>query len=320
MSGLLVKSHGDHEGEPRGAELARAGRRLPGHPRRRRADPRLRRAGPRRDLRGRGPLRPRRLRGAAADGRADRRSSAACPAPTLPALRSAGSSAAGRAGRGPRPRTCRPGPTSPPTTRCPTPPFWGTRVVKGIPLADYAACWTSGATFMGQWGLKPARASDGPIVRGAGRDRGPAAAAGAGWTGSRPRGCSRPPSSTATSRASSEGDDLIVLRRGRRSRAAPGSPSRASAATGACAWPTSSGPRSPARSTCVGFQLVTMGPRIAEVDRRAVRRRRLPRLPRAARAVGAAHRGAGRVLARAGARRARLRRRGPGPTPRTSST
>ncbi len=63
----------DHEGEPAGAQPARHGRRLPGHPRRRRAHPGLRRAGSARDLRGRGPLRPRRVRGPAADGRAGRR-------------------------------------------------------------------------------------------------------------------------------------------------------------------------------------------------------------------------------------------------------
>ena len=44
-------------------------------------------------------------------------------------------------------------------------------------------------------------------------------------------------------------------------------------------------------------------------DAEAVRAGRLPRLPRAARPLRAARRGAGRVLARAGPRRARLRRR-----------
>ena len=43
----------------------------------------------------------------------------------------------------------------------PTPPFWGTRLVKGIPLADYAKFLDERATFMGQWGLKPSRAEDG---------------------------------------------------------------------------------------------------------------------------------------------------------------
>ncbi|GAA1954591.1 methionine synthase [Agromyces allii] len=43
----------------------------------------------------------------------------------------------------------------------PTPPFWGTRIVRGIALADYAAFLDERATFMGQWGLKPGRGEDG---------------------------------------------------------------------------------------------------------------------------------------------------------------
>jgi 5-methyltetrahydrofolate--homocysteine methyltransferase len=43
----------------------------------------------------------------------------------------------------------------------PEPPFWGTRVVKGIALADYASYLDERATFLGQWGLKPSR-GDGP--------------------------------------------------------------------------------------------------------------------------------------------------------------
>jgi 5-methyltetrahydrofolate--homocysteine methyltransferase len=39
----------------------------------------------------------------------------------------------------------------------PAAPFYGERVVKGIPLADYAAYLDERATFMGQWGLKPSR-------------------------------------------------------------------------------------------------------------------------------------------------------------------
>jgi 5-methyltetrahydrofolate--homocysteine methyltransferase len=41
----------------------------------------------------------------------------------------------------------------------PVPPFRGDRVVKGIPLADYAAYLDERATFMGQWGLKASRGS-----------------------------------------------------------------------------------------------------------------------------------------------------------------
>ena len=44
----------------------------------------------------------------------------------------------------------------------PTPPFWGPRVVKGIPLADYAAMLDERATFMGQWGLRGSRGGKGP--------------------------------------------------------------------------------------------------------------------------------------------------------------
>ena len=41
------------------------------------------------------------------------------------------------------------------------PPFWGTRIVKGFALSDYAAFLDERATFMGQWGLKPGRGEDG---------------------------------------------------------------------------------------------------------------------------------------------------------------
>ncbi|GAB3590998.1 methionine synthase [Angustibacter peucedani] len=59
--------------------------------------------------------------------------------------------------------------TTPDTTRSdvatdvdvPEPPFWGTRVVKGVALADYVSYLDERATFLGQWGLKGAR-GDGP--------------------------------------------------------------------------------------------------------------------------------------------------------------
>ncbi|WP_020573824.1 methionine synthase [Actinopolymorpha alba] len=43
----------------------------------------------------------------------------------------------------------------------PAPPFWGDRVVKGIPLADYASMIDERALFLGQWGLKPGRGEGG---------------------------------------------------------------------------------------------------------------------------------------------------------------
>ncbi|WP_026212662.1 methionine synthase [Longispora albida] len=43
-----------------------------------------------------------------------------------------------------------------------TPPFYGSRVVKGIPLGDYAALLDERATFLGQWGLRGSRGGQGP--------------------------------------------------------------------------------------------------------------------------------------------------------------
>ena len=43
----------------------------------------------------------------------------------------------------------------------PSPPFWGTRIVRGVSLHDYSAFLDERATFMGQWGLKPGRGEDG---------------------------------------------------------------------------------------------------------------------------------------------------------------
>ncbi len=43
----------------------------------------------------------------------------------------------------------------------PTPPFWGDRVIKGIPLADYAEYLDERALFRGQWGLMPSRKAGG---------------------------------------------------------------------------------------------------------------------------------------------------------------
>ncbi|MFG2906468.1 methionine synthase [Kitasatospora sp. NPDC048286] len=44
----------------------------------------------------------------------------------------------------------------------PVPPFWGDRIVKGIPFADYASWLDEDALFKGQWGLKAARSGEGP--------------------------------------------------------------------------------------------------------------------------------------------------------------
>ncbi|AEW97519.1 MULTISPECIES: methionine synthase [Streptomycetaceae] len=56
----------------------------------------------------------------------------------------------------------------------PVPPFWGTRVVKGVQLKEYASWLDEGALFKGQWGLKQSRAG-GPsyeeLVESEGRPR-----------------------------------------------------------------------------------------------------------------------------------------------------
>ncbi|MDO0928488.1 methionine synthase [Streptomyces sp. TG1A-8] len=44
----------------------------------------------------------------------------------------------------------------------PAPPFWDTRIVKGIQLKEYASWLDEGALFKGQWGLRQARTGDGP--------------------------------------------------------------------------------------------------------------------------------------------------------------
>jgi 5-methyltetrahydrofolate--homocysteine methyltransferase len=48
-----------------------------------------------------------------------------------------------------------------PDVPVPTPPFWGSRVVKGIPLQEYVGYLDERATFLGQWGLRGSR-GDGP--------------------------------------------------------------------------------------------------------------------------------------------------------------
>ncbi|GAA4845884.1 methionine synthase [Saccharopolyspora rosea] len=49
-----------------------------------------------------------------------------------------------------------------PDVPVPAPPFWGTRVVRGVPVGEYAAYLDERATFFGQWGLRGARRGEGP--------------------------------------------------------------------------------------------------------------------------------------------------------------
>ncbi|WP_109527112.1 MULTISPECIES: methionine synthase [Nocardia] len=44
----------------------------------------------------------------------------------------------------------------------PVPPFWGTRVVKGLSLQEYSGLLDERALFLGQWGLRGQRGDEGP--------------------------------------------------------------------------------------------------------------------------------------------------------------
>jgi 5-methyltetrahydrofolate--homocysteine methyltransferase len=44
----------------------------------------------------------------------------------------------------------------------PVPPFWGSRIVKGLALADYTELLDERALFLGQWGLRGVRGGEGP--------------------------------------------------------------------------------------------------------------------------------------------------------------
>ncbi len=84
----------------------------------------------------------------------------------------------------------------------PSPPFRGTRVVKGVPVAGYAAMLDERATFMGLWGSKARAAARGRRTRNWSSRR-DGRGCGTGWTGSPRTASSRtPPWSTGTSRAS----------------------------------------------------------------------------------------------------------------------
>ena len=53
----------------------------------------------------------------------------------------------------------------------PTAPFFGSRIIKGVPLADYVGMLDERALFVGQWGLKGARGEYESMVESEGRPR-----------------------------------------------------------------------------------------------------------------------------------------------------
>ena len=199
----------------------------------------------------------------------------------------------------------------------PTPPFWGERVVKGIQLADYASYLDERATFVGQWGLKGARSGQGPsyeeLVETEGRPRLRM------WLERvKTEGLLEAAVVYGFYPCVSEGDDLVAAaprgrRHGRRPRHRPDALHLPPAAPRPPALPRGLLPvprggaaarrprrhRVPARDD---------GPAGRRGDRGAVREERLPRLPGAARAVRAAHRGPRRGVARPGPLRPRVRR------------
>lgn len=135
------------------------------------------------------------------------------------------------------------------------PPFWGTRVVKGLAVGEYSGLLDERALFLGQWGLRGQRGGDGPsyeeLVESDGRPRLRY------WL-------DRLTAEGVLQHAAvvygyfpavSEGDDVIVLEA-----PDPAAPERyrftfrASSATGSCASPISSAPGTSRskwdRSTC----------------------------------------------------------------------
>ena len=195
----------------------------------------------------------------------------------------------------------------------PEAPFLGTEVIKGIPLADYAAYLDERALFMGQWGLKPARGGTGPsyeeLVETEGRPRLRM------WLERmQTEGLLEAAVVYGYFRCVSSGNDLIVLGPDGQAEARavqlPPAAARPAAVPGRLLQ--AAGQRADRRDRVPARHHGTAG---FPGHRRAVRQERLPRVPRAARPVRPAHRGAGRVLARAGparARHLRLRSRRPG--------
>jgi 5-methyltetrahydrofolate--homocysteine methyltransferase len=157
----------------------------------------------------------------------------------------------------------------------PTPPFWGSRVVKGIPLRDYASFLDERATFMGQWGLKPSRAEDGAsyeeLVETEGRPRLRA------WMDRvQTEGLLEAAVAYGYFPAVSEGDDLVILHHGPEGATDGGSGGVPGTERMRFTFPRQARDRHLCLSDFVAskesgkidvvpFQLVTMGNRVSEV-------------------------------------------------------
>ncbi|MGH3507458.1 MAG: methionine synthase [Nocardioidaceae bacterium] len=150
------------------------------------------------------------------------------------------------------------------TNPVPTPPFWGDRIVKGVALADFASYLDERATFMGQWGLKSSRADGGPsyeeLVETEGRPRLRA------WLDRiQTEGILEPAVVYGYWPCYSDGDDLVVL-----------DPDQRAAEVARFTFPRQQRdrflcladffrPKDSGELDVVGFHLVTMGSRVADV-------------------------------------------------------
>jgi 5-methyltetrahydrofolate--homocysteine methyltransferase len=146
-------------------------------------------------------------------------------------------------------------------TPVPAAPFYGGRVVKGVPLADYAAYLDERATFLGQWGLKPARGGGGPsyeeLVESQGRPRLRM------WLERiQTEGLVEAGVVYGYFPAVSEGDDLVVLDESGAERERFHFP-RQRHDRHLCLADFFR-PRGSGEADLVGFQLVTVGPRVSE--------------------------------------------------------
>ena len=183
--------------------------------------------------------------------------------------------------------------------RGPGAPFFGTDVIKGVPLADYAAYLDERALFMGQWGLKPGRGHGGAsyeeLVETEGRPRLRM------WLErAQTEGLLEAAVVYGYFRCVSSGNDLIVLddEGGERERFTfPRQRRDRRLCLADFFKPADSGP-----DRRGGLPARHHGPEDLRGHGRAVRQERLPRLPGAARPVGPADRGTGRVLAHPGPR------------------
>ena len=212
MSGLLVKSDADHAREPRGAELPRPVE-DPRAARRRRAHPHVRRARPARGVRGSPLLRQGRLRGPPRHGPAQRAEADGRGGPRVgPRARRARPARDAREGRGSTRRPSRPArPRSAPTTRCSCRRSSARRSSRASALDDIAGVHQRDRAVP-QPVAVPAREGrrrqvDETDEQFKDRIRPTLRAL---LPTARPRTCSSRRSSTATSPANGDGNDLVI--------------------------------------------------------------------------------------------------------------